>query len=178
MAKKKEEKVLIVSVSGMIDRAKYELDTLKGEYENWRDNITGTGLENAPVYEALGIAIDNLDSVVSDLENLSIPERIDNTTMSIVVKKRESRQKRFDECLDWLRDSSVEVESIRDSVDDEINELEEEPETILSKEEEAEREGKLDDLKVETDAVQTYFDELESIISDLEGIELPIPFNG
>ena len=65
---------------GQIEEGLSEVETLADEMESWRDNMSGTNLENTEKYQSveecadiLREAFDNIDSAKSDLESVEFP---------------------------------------------------------------------------------------------------------
>lgn len=63
------------TVGALVADAISELESLKDEMGEWRDNMEGTGLENTSKYEQVQEAADTLESYVSEIE---VPEALED----------------------------------------------------------------------------------------------------
>ena len=54
----------------LLDDAKGEVESLKDELEEWRDNMEGAGMENVPKFEEVSEAADLLDSAFDRLDEV------------------------------------------------------------------------------------------------------------
>lgn len=90
----------------LVYNAIQDIEDMKGELEEWRDGLEGTGLSGSEKYSSLSEAIDTMEQV-----NISTPHEWPHTTARISytfstprrTKRRPSRQVRFDNAMSQIQ---------------------------------------------------------------------------
>lgn len=147
------------SVSGLVQDAVAEAESVYDELTEWRDNMSGTGLESTEKYSQLEEAIDAIETAKDAAENVmdleTVDEEIGEVTYSVSVNKNKrrgpSRQVRIENAASMLMAAA---EALRGR------------ETPENDEEDSEDEEDVFDYEGAAD-------ELENAASDMEGVEVP-----
>ncbi len=66
--KRKSRATRLGDALGLVTDARLEVEDLKGEIEEWKENLEGTNFESSMKYEQLEECLDALDELVSNLE--------------------------------------------------------------------------------------------------------------
>ena len=79
VSEERTKEVIIEEAQEILNRLDYsELEILKEEIESWRDNMSGTALENTEKYQTLDECVSTLDDVISTLEGVGEISSIDD----------------------------------------------------------------------------------------------------
>lgn len=114
------------TVSAAIGDAMSEIETLKDEMEEQRDNMQGTNLEATPKYEAISEVVDELEG----LSEPDVPESVADLPVMWVesVQRRKgrgaSRQVRLGNCTSMLEAAKAVIEEHVDDEGDDDGDLE------------------------------------------------------
>jgi DNA repair exonuclease SbcCD ATPase subunit len=146
-----------------------DIESLRDEITEWRDNMDGSGLENTSKYEEVSECADGLDNVDSlddplsglleSAEKMGIKEEM--VEVSQYVNRRKGRGP-----ARWVRLSN-EMSAIRAGVE-RIKEEIEKKETILQEQEEED-----EDLREVVDEANEHAEELEGCLEELENVSFP-----
>jgi iron only hydrogenase large subunit-like protein len=136
-----------------------DIESLRDEMTEWRDNMDGTGLENTSKYEAVSEAadqLDNVDSITFDdldsaLEEAGIQEEVKalkyTTTQFVPRSKRQSTSRAY-----RLSNAVAIVTGALDAIETYLNEQEDQ--------------DKVSDI-------QTEVDNLRGLIEEMDSVEFP-----
>ena len=69
MAKYKSRATRLLEALDLIEQGMSEIDALAEEMESWRDNMTGTNLENTQKYQDVEECAETLRQAHDDIEN-------------------------------------------------------------------------------------------------------------
>jgi hypothetical protein len=62
-------------MNSALDDAKGELQGLSDDMSSWRDNLSGTALENTSKFESVSECADSLENIISSLDYIEVPEQ-------------------------------------------------------------------------------------------------------
>lgn len=146
-----------------------DIESLRDEITEWRDNMDSNGLENTPKYEEVSECADGLDTVdnledpLSGLVAIAEKEGFGEEMLKVTtyVNRRKGRGP-----ARWVRLSN-EVSAIRVGIE-RMNEEKEKKEAILQEQEEED-----ETLRELVNEIDDHVSELEGYLDELDGISFP-----
>ena len=82
---------------GAFEEAKSEIESLRDEMTDWKDNLEGNSMEHLPKYDEVSECVGALDQAVSELESAESedwPEALDEITVTWTIDTRRSATSR------------------------------------------------------------------------------------
>jgi hypothetical protein len=148
----------------LVGSAQGDLESLKEELESWRDNLSGTPLENTNKYQEVSDACDELESAVSELENIRTedwPEAARKLPVVVLRLGGSTDTSRGDRC----GSACHELECTMEALDKFITDTGEKIEKLQA-------EGKSTD-DIDLDQVTSDRDSMQSCVDTAQGVSFP-----
>lgn len=170
-------KPVTATAEGAFEDGKSEIESLKEEITEWKENLEGNSMEHLPKYEEVSECADTVESALDTLEGISFPECLSDVPANYTQDTRQSAQSRNGRLSNalaalyaakeagegWLEDNQ-ELEHV--SEDD----LEEDD--ILD-EHQSHDEAEVDQRSNDRSAVEEFINEMDNAIGDLENACFP-----
>lgn len=175
------------SVGDAVSGAFEELQSLRDEMSEWRDNMSSGNMEHMEKYSEVESAADTLDSNADSEPD--VPECA--TELRFKVQLQENRRKgrgdsrsvRCSNAAALLSGAAGACEERMSEIDDEIEALEKKRNSVvetedtsaeLSPEDEMEQAGNdIETLESQKSELESLKDELENIASEMDGVDFP-----
>jgi hypothetical protein len=165
--------LVTTTVSAALEGGTTDVSDLKSEIEDWKDNLEGNNMEHLPKFEEVQECFDVLESGVDALENLEVPDCLSDLSVSLTIDTRQSAQSRSGRMSNAVAHLYAAKEAGEAWVD-------ENPELEVMDDADAIEDGEakvtqddVDDRAELRSTVETFVDELDTAISDLEGASFP-----
>jgi chromosome segregation ATPase len=162
-------------LSGALDGGTSSVEELKDEMEEWASNLESNSMEHLPKYDEVNEAKEALESAVDALQSIDTPEFITDLEVKFTRDTRQSANSRSGR-LDNARNELDAALSGAQAWLDDNEELEAndpaDPDSYDENEETVTDEA-VTERNDEREAVQTFVDELESAISELDNVSFP-----
>jgi len=135
------------SVESAFEAGKSDIEGLAEEMSSWRDNMSGTSLENTEKYQTVEEAANTLENAQNSLDQIEIPEKMleEKVTFNEVRKKGYPR---------WVRLSNA--TAALQAVADLLHEK-----------------GEADNASEEEQAMTDAADKIQAAIDEVEGVDFP-----
>jgi chromosome segregation ATPase len=121
---------------GAFEDAKSEIESLRDEMTEWKDNLEGNSMEHLPKYDEVSECCDALDNAMSALEDAESeewPEALDSITVNWTIDTRKSATSRSARMSNALNALGAAIDGLRqweESEKEEDKESEEHEEQI------------------------------------------------
>ena len=160
-------------VEGAFSSARDDMTDLKQEIEDWKDNLGGNNMEHLPKYEEVSECYDALDSGVSTLEGIEVPEVLQGYAANYTIDTRQSAQSRNGRMADAMNALDAAKSACEARLEenealeaDEAEDFDGDPDAFITEEMVDEREAQ----RTEVEEFQT---ELENAYGELENVSFP-----
>lgn len=162
------------TVLGAFEDGKSEVECLKDEISEWKENMESNNMEALPKFDEVSEAADTLENALDTLESLEVPECLQDLpcvfTQDTRTKAR-SRNGRMNNALNaldaakaggeqWLEDNEA-----LDANDDDQDDLPDDTEIVTQEQADARNEQR--------EAVEEFVNQLEEAYGELEGVNFP-----
>jgi DNA repair exonuclease SbcCD ATPase subunit len=162
-------------VEGAFEGGKSDIEELKGEIEEWKDNLEGNNMEHLPKYEEVEEAYSALESAMDALDGIEVPECVGSESLTYTQDTRtsaQSRAGRLDNALNQLHAALGTAQAWLDEneelkVNDPEDEEEGDPDVPAVTQEQA------DEREEQRSAVEKFINDLESAIGEAENVSFP-----
>ena len=153
------------TVQAAVDSAVEDIVGLRDEVQAWREGLEGTNLEQSDRYSTLTETEGMLDN--ADYAEFEIPEPVGEIALKITTTHKryrtgDPRWKRLENACTFLSAAVSAIGALDDPAEYEDKDEDDRPDDLLS----------VEDYELVTGAK----DELEALISDVEGAEFPRMF--
>lgn len=161
--------------SGGYEEGKSEIESLKEEIGEWRDNLEGNGMEHLPKFDEVSEAADALENIVDTLDGVEVPDCLDEAaSMASFIDTRRSAQSRAGRMSNAIIALQAAADIARQWLD-ENEELE-----VVEEEEGEDCDGvekitqkQVDERQEQREAVEEFADQIEEAIGEAESVCFP-----
>lgn len=175
MARERGERAKLVTstIDGAFEEGKSEVECLKDEITEWKDNMESNSMENLPKFDEVSECADAIESGMDTLDSLEVPECLQGVEVTYTVdtrRKAQSRNGRMGNALSALDAAKAGAEAwLEDNEELEANEDDEE----RDEEDELVTQAEADEREEQRSAVEEFINELENAYGELEGVSFP-----
>lgn len=165
------------SAEGAWEDGKSEVESLKEEIGEWRDNMEGNGMEHLPKFDEVSECADAMESALDTLEGINFPECLSNVTVNYTQDTRQSAQSRNGRLSNalaalyaskeageaWLEENPEleQVETVEEGGPDDLMENQTTDEEAVGERE------------TQRGEVEEFINEMDNAISELENVSFP-----
>jgi len=175
MARERGERAKLVTgtIDGAFEEGKSEVEGLKEEITEWKDNMESNSMENLPKFDEVSECADAIESGMDTLDSLEVPEVLQGVEVTYTIdtrRKAQSRNGRMGNAMGMLDAAKAGAEAwLEDNEELEANEDDED----RDEDEELVTEADANEREEQRSAVQEFIDELENAYGELEGVNFP-----
>lgn len=169
----KRNATMMSTIQDAYEGGKADVEELKGEIEEWQQNLEGNNMEHLPKYEEVSECLSGLEAGLDSLEGIDFPECLEGIDVTYTHDTRissQSRSTRLSNALNGLHAS-------KDAADNWLSENE-----ALEADDAEGYDGDPDDFVTEEmaeerdtqrSAVEEFINEMDNAISELENVSFP-----
>jgi hypothetical protein len=171
-------KPINASAEGAWEDGKSEVESLKEEIGEWKDNLEGNNMEHLPKYEEVSECADTMESALDTLEGIDFPECLSDVPVNYTQDTRQSAQSRngrLSNALSALYASKEAGEAwLEENPELELVDLSERDEEDQELDEgESDDQQAVDARESDRSAVEEFINEMDNAIGELENVSFP-----
>jgi len=122
MARKYKINTYVGTIGGALDGAKADIESLKDEMTEWRDNLDSNGMSHMPKYDEVSECVDALERIYDNLDGIDLSElpgdvvdrSVSYTEMSPYGRKPMPQWMRFENAQSMISAAKAGIEAARD----------------------------------------------------------------
>jgi hypothetical protein len=175
MARERGERAKLVTgtIDGAFEEGKSEVEGLKEEITEWKDNMESNSMENLPKFDEVSECADAIESGMDTLDSLEVPEVLQDVEVTYTVdtrRKAQSRNGRMGNAMSMLDAAKSGAEAwLEDNEELTANEDDDD----RDEDEELVTEADANEREEQRSAVEEFINELENAYGELEGVSFP-----
>lgn len=166
------------TIQSAFEDGKNEIECLHGELEEWQSSLENNSMEHLPKYDEVTEAKDALESAKDTLESAELPDHLQDLEVRYTQDTRQSAASRSGRQGNAYAAMEAAKSAVQDWLDDNgplelIDEYDEEGERNELGEGETFEESEVEEREEQRDAAQTFIDEVENALSELDNVSYP-----
>lgn len=165
------------TVEGAFEDGKSEVESLKEEIGEWKENLEGNSMEHLPKYDEVSECSDALDAAMDIFDGIDFPSCISDTKVTYTMDTRQSagsRSGRLSNAQNALDAAKSQAESWLDENPElEFVEEDENSEGMDLGDNQTHDQAEVDQRETNRSEVETFIEQMEEAIGELENVNFP-----
>jgi len=179
MGRRYKTVIVKMTIAEALSSGHSELEELKNEMEEWRDNLSGNNMEHLPKYDEVSEVVDTLENAVDNLDVDDIVSQLEEAGVNVGVEIEVSEDRPYGSkgSPRWMRcgNACALLEAAESEARSQIEQINEEREEKAEHDTDGEeKEGEAAEESEDVDPIdESILDPIEECRGECEGVDFP-----